>query len=229
MLNIPSLGIVPMNTKILFGLTLVAVLAMAVASPAVADAITGIKKTEIKVKNDEIKKLKFQLDDKVPKHPFGGYALFTDDGSVIAITSHEGFFDSTGQQAPTTSQVALQVGAIAAVCNVTDVACGNEWHAHLVNPEPETLCDEVGGIAKVGELTYNQPTDKLKIAGKNILASGIDLGTEGFVGAISGQLMDFTVGEPGGSAAFNLVPVNATGLPIENAGQLAAVCIVPSA
>ena len=179
MLNIPSLGIVPMNTKILFGLTLVAVLAMAVASPAVADAITGIKKTEIKVKNDEIKKLKFQLDDKVPKHPFG-------------------------QQAPTTSQVALQVGAIAAVCNVTDVACGNEWHAHLVNPEPETLCDEVGGIAKVGELTYNQPTDKLKIAGKNILASGIDLGTEGFVGAISGQLMDFT-------------------------GQLAAVCIVPSA
>ena len=49
MLNIPSLGFVPMNTKILFGFTLVAVLVMAVASPAVADAVTGIKKTEIKV------------------------------------------------------------------------------------------------------------------------------------------------------------------------------------
>ena len=50
MLNILSLGIVSMNTKILFGLTLVAVLAMAVASPAVADAITGIKKTEVSVR-----------------------------------------------------------------------------------------------------------------------------------------------------------------------------------
>jgi len=218
-----------MTKTVLLGLTLAAVLTLAIAFPAVADAITGIKKTEVKDNTDEINKLRFQLNDKVPETPFGGYALFTTDGSVIAITSHAGFFDSIGQQAPTTSQVANQVGAIAAVCSVTDVACGNEWHAHLVNPEPDTLCDDVGGIAKVGELTYNQPTDQLNIDGKNILARGIDKGTEGFVGAISGQLMDFTVGEPDFSAAFDLVPVNATGLPIENAGQLVAVCIVPSA
>jgi len=218
-----------MNTKILLGLTLVAVLAMAVASPAVADAITGIKKTEIKVKNDEIKKLTFKLDDKVPKHPFGGYALFTDGGSVIAFTSHEGFFDSIEQQAPTTSQVALQVGAIAAVCNVMDVACGNEWHSHLVNPMTDSVCDGVGGIAKVGELTYNQPTDKLKVAGKNIEGKGIDIGTEGFVGAISGSLMDFTVGTPGDSAAFDLVPVDVDGVPITVAADLVAICIVPTA
>lgn len=115
-----------MTRTVLLGLTLVAVLTMAIAFPAVADAITGIKKTEIKVKNDEIKKLRFQLEDKVPTTPFGGYAIFTSDGAVVAITSHAGFFDSTEQQAPTVTQVALQVGTFAAVCNVTDVACGNE-------------------------------------------------------------------------------------------------------
>ena len=221
-----------MTKTVLLGLTLVAVLAMAVAFPAVADAITGIKKTEVKVKNGEITKLKFQLDDKVPKHPFGGYALFTEDGSVIAITSHEGFFDSTGQQAPTASQIAQPVGAIAAVCNVTDVACGNEWHAHLVNPVTGPLDendDPICGFAAVGELTYNQPTDKLKIAGKNILARGIDIGNEGFVGAISGALMDFTVGNPTDmSAAFDLDPVDANGDTITKPAALAAVCIVPT-
>ena len=225
MLNIPSLGIVPMNTKILLGLTLVAVLAMTIASPAVADAITGIKKTDVKVKNDEISKLKFHLEDKVPKSPFGGYALFTDAGHVIAITSHQGFFDSVGQQAPTTAQVANQVGAIAAICNVTDVACGNEWHAHLVSPVDSPLC----GFKAIGELTYNQPTEYLKIAGKNIHAKGIDLGTEGFIGALSGTLQDFTVGTPGGSAAFDLDPVDANGVTITDPADFAAVCIVPTA
>ena len=60
-----------MTKTVLLGLTLVAVLTMVVAFPAVADAITGIKNTEIKEKNDEIKKLRFHLDSKVPKHPFG--------------------------------------------------------------------------------------------------------------------------------------------------------------
>ena len=215
-----------MTKKVLLGLTLVAVLAMAVAFPAVADAITGIKKTEIKVKNDEIKKLRFQLEDKVPTTPFGGYALFTTGGDVIAITSHAGFFDSTGQQAPTSAQVANQVGAIAAICNVTDVACGNEWHAHLVKPVANPLCS----FAAVGELTYDQPTDKLRIDGKNIIARGIDIGDEGFVGALSGLLQDFAVGTPdGGSAAFDLDPVDATGTTITDPADLAAICIVPTA
>ena len=218
-----------MTRKLLLGITLGAAFAILFFAPlGIADAITGIKKTEIKANDDEITKLRFQLEHKVPKTPFGGYALFTTDGSVIAITSHAGFFDSTGQQAPTAAQVANQVGAIAAVCSVTDVACGNQWHAHLVNPVADSLCDDVGGIAKVGELTYNQPTNRLEIDGKNIIAKGIDIGTEGFVGAVSGQLMDFTVGVPGASAAFDLVPVDAAGDPITVATDLAAICIVPT-
>jgi len=218
-----------MTKKVLLGLTLAAVLTLAIAFPAVADAITGIKKTEVKVKDGEITKLKFHLNDKVPTTPFGGYAVFTDGDSVIAITSHAGFYDSPGQQAPTESQIAQHVGAIAAVCNVTDIACGNEWHAHLVQAVANPLCDDVGGIAAVSELSYNQPTDELKIAGDNILAKGIHIGNNVFVGAIGGTLHSFDVGNPGDSgAAFDLVPVDALGVPITDPTTLAAVCIVPS-
>ena len=224
-----------MTKKVLLGLTLVAVLAMAVAFPAVADAITSIKKTEIKVKNDEIKKLKFQLTDKVPKTPFGGYAIFTDAGDVIAITSHGSFFDSTGQQAPTADQVALQVGGIAAICTVSDEACGSEWHVHLVKPANPEYGPEAGedlegtpicGFAAVGELTYTEPSEKLNVAGKHLLAKNIDIGTEGFVGALSGNLLDFTVGTPlEGGQGFDLEPVF---LDPEDITTLQAVCIVPT-
>ena len=49
----------------------------------------------------------------------------------------------------------------------------------------DAVCDDVGSIAKVGELTYYQPAEKIKIADKNIVAKCIDFDTEGFVGAIS--------------------------------------------
>lgn len=218
MLNIPCLGLVPMNTKILLGLTLVAVLVMTVASPAIAEAITGIKKTEIKVKGDEIDKLKFHLDDKVDKPTFGGYAIFTDGGAVVAYTSHGGVYDSTSQTAPTSNQVDIQVGAIAAVCGVSpDVACGDEWHSHLVVPDDSSpYCD----FAAISELTFNEPADKVKAKGKHVEGKDIALGTTGFVGAISGKLMDFTVGDPyeQEGQAFPLVPAF-------TASGLKAICI----
>jgi len=216
MLNISSLGLVPMNTKILFGLTLVAVLAMAVASPAVADAVTGIKKTEIKVKNGEIDKLKFHLDDKVEKPTFGGYAIFTTDGAVVAFTQHAGVYDSTSQTAPTSDQIDIQVGAIAAVCNVDDVACGDEWHSHLVVPDVDnSYCD----FAAISELTFNEPADKVKAGGKHVQGKDIALGDGGFVGAISGELSTWTVGDPlPDGAAFDLTPA-------ATASGLKAICI----
>ena len=48
MLNVVYFRFVPMNRKFFFGLTLTAVLAMAVAFPAVADAITSIENTQVK-------------------------------------------------------------------------------------------------------------------------------------------------------------------------------------
>ncbi len=58
---------------------------MAVAFSAVA--ITSIKKTEIKVKDDEITKLKFELEDKLPESVFDGNAIFTDGGGIVAIAA----------------------------------------------------------------------------------------------------------------------------------------------
>ena len=215
-LNVPGLAFVPMNSKILLGLTLVAVLAMAVASPAVADAVTGIKKTEIKVKNDEIKKLKFKLDDKVEKPTFGGYAIFTTEGAVVAYTQHAGVYDSTSQTAPTSDEVLTQFGAIVALCDPEASSCGGEWHSHLVVPNTDSLyCD----FAEISELSFNEPADKVKAKGKHVEGKNIALGTGGFIGAVSGQLMDFTVGTPQPEgAAFDL---NAAFVD----GELKAICI----
>lgn len=224
MLNIPCLGHVPMNTKILLGLTLVAVLAMAVAYPAVADAVTGIEKTEIKVKDGEIDKLKFHLDDKVAEDTFGGYAIFTDGGAVVAYTSHPGVYDSTSQTAPTSDQIDLPIGAIAAGCSVSpDIACGGEWHSHLVVPVGSPYCD----FAAISELSFNEPADKVKAKGKHVDGKDIAIGTEGFVGAISGVLMDFTVGTP---EDFNDATEEFDGVsfPLKTAfddGTLRAICI----
>jgi len=204
-----------MNTKILFGLALVAVLTIAVASPTVVGAITGIEKTEIKVKNGEIDKLKFHLDDKVEKPTFGGYAIFTTGGEIVAYTSHATVYDSTSQTAPTSDEILIQVGAIAAVCDSED-ACGGEWHSHLVvadfaNPYCET--------AAISELSFNEPASNVKADGKHVQGKDIAIGTGGFVGAISGQLMDFTVGDPlPDGVAFPLKPAF-------DAGSLSAICI----
>ena len=216
MLNMSSLTHVPMNTKILLGLTLVAVLAMTVASPVVAEAITGIKKTEIKVKDGEIDKLKFHLDEKLPDDVFGGYAILTDHGAVVAITKHPGFYDSVAQEPPTDAQVEIQVGAIAAKCTTSVDACGGEWHSHLVEPAASGYCD----FAAVGELTFNEPAEKVKAKKKHVEAKHIDLGDEKFVGAVSGEYRDFTVGTPiDGGVAFDLIPA------VSPAG-LKAICIM---
>lgn len=101
----------------------------------------------------------------------------------------------------------------------------------MVEPVTNDVCDAVGGIAAVGELTYDQPTDKLNIAGKNVIARGIDIGIEEFTEAIGGNMRDFTVGTPiEGGAAFDLVPVDSTGTPVtpDTLLDLTAVCIVPS-
>ena len=215
MLNMSGLAFVPMTKTVLLGLTLAAVLTMAIAFPAIADAITPIKQTEIKVKKGEISKLRFQLEGNVETQPFGGYAIFTQDGSVVAVTSHAGFYDSETQTAPTAGQTALQFDGPAAVCNVTDVACGNEWHSHLVEPTGSSYCD----FAAVSELTFEEPSDRLNVAGNNLIVRGIALGESDFTEALGGDFRGFVVGTPlDGGAAFDLNPAVVD-------GNLKAVCV----
>ena len=51
---------------------------------------------------------------------FGGYAIFTDGGAVVAVTSHAGFYDRETQTAPTLAQILLDPfeDGKAAMCNV---------------------------------------------------------------------------------------------------------------
>jgi len=203
-----------MTKTVLLGLTLAAVLTMAIAFPAIADAITPIKQTEIKVKKGEISKLRFQLEGNVETQPFGGYAIFTDGGAVVAVTSHAGFYDSETQGVP--SSVALQFPGPAAVCAADSEGCGAEWHTHLVVPDTDNAnCN----FAAVSELTFEEPSDRLNVAGNNLIIRGVDIGTNSFTPALAGGSDDFTVGDPlEGGAAFDLNPA------VSDAG-LQAVCI----
>lgn len=208
------LRFVPMTKTVLLGLTLAAVLTMAIVFPAVADAITPIKQTEIKVKKGEISKLRFQLEGNVETQPFGGYAIFTDEGAVVAVTSHAGFYDSETQGEPTIE--AISFDGPAAVCGEGSEGCGAEWHTHLVVPDVDSpYCD----FASVSELTFEEPSDRLNVAGNNLIIRGVDIGTNSFTRALASGTDDFTVGNPQeGGAAFDLNPA-------VFGGSLHAVCI----
>lgn len=229
MLKFPSLVLVPMTKTVLLGLTLMTVLAMTVVFPAVAEAITEIKKTEVKVKKGDLKKLKFKLQDKVPTGAFGGYAILTDasptaeyDGTAIAITSHAGFYDSERQSPPTLPPI-IQFGGPAALCAAGDSGCGGEWHVHVVEAVANTGC--ASGL-QVGELTFDDPSEKLKIKAKALVAKKIELGKEVYTAALAGGDNIFDAGTIPGTdgLAFDLTPKF---LDDEDPTTLQYVCIGP--
>lgn len=169
-----------------------------VSSPIWADPITELVKTKVKYDDDEYDKIKFKLAEKVPTDGsvFGGYAIFT-SGHVIAVTSHPSFYDSETQTAPSPGQVALDpFPGPAAVCNVGDVACGAEWHTHMVEPVTATNSDNspVCAIAAVGALTFEEVSEELKVKAKKIVLKEIE--SDDFTDAVSGNEKDFTAGSP---------------------------------
>lgn len=211
-----------MTNRVLLGITLTVVVTLIVAFPAIADAITGLKQTEIKVKNNEIQKLRFQLSGLVEKQPFGGYAILTESGTAVAVTSHAGFYDSEKQTPPTTP--VIDFPGPAALCSTTGPECGSEWHVHIVEPVANDAC--ATGLA-VGELTFEEPSNKLNIAGANLIARGIAIGDAEFTAALSGDVRDFSVGTPlEGGLAFDLTPIFAD---VNDPTTLQVVCIGPAA
>lgn len=203
-----------MNKKIL-GVSIATVLAVAlVGSPIMADAITELVKTKIKIKDDEYKKIEFKLAEKVPLNGevFGGYAIFT-DGDVIAVTSHQGAYDSEAQDFDNDETTF-------ALCNPAQLAaglCGPEWHSHLVQPVSHPRCE----FAAVGALTFEEPSDDTKTKGTKIKLKEIEIGTDEFTNSLTGDEQDFTAGHPTSSdgVAFDL---NAA---FDDGGSLVAVCI----
>jgi len=213
-----------MTKTILLGITLAVVFAMGFA--VFADAITGLANTSINQDNNKFKKITFSLveDVKINGEDFGGYAVFTTGGDVIAVTSHQGAYDSETQSFP-------QKRATFALCNGGQVNagfCGPIWHTHLVKPVGTALCQ----IAAIGGLTFEQPSNEVKVKNSNISFKNVQKGTSSFTESVSGAATDFTVGATqvspnpvtgvGDGVAFDLVPV------FDN-GNLLAICIGPAA
>jgi hypothetical protein len=90
------------------------------------------------------------------------------------------------------------------------------------------IADARCAIAKVGELTWDDPSNRLIVAGTNLIAQGIPLGVNQYTAALAGGLLDFDAGTTPGTSglAFDLTPIFLTpGDPT----TLDAVCIGPLA
>ena len=211
-----------MTKTILLGITIAAVFAIGFA--VFADAITGLANTDIKQNSNGFQKITFSLveDAKIAGEDFGGYAIFTTGGDVIAVTSHQGAFDSEAQGSP---------GGTFVLCSPAQVAsglCGPEWHTHLVKPVGSALCS----IAAVGSLTFEEPSKNVNVKDSDIAISNVKKGTSSFTNSVSGSALAFTVGASqvspnpvtgvGDGVPFDLVPV------FDN-GNLLAICIGPAA
>jgi hypothetical protein len=225
MLNIPCLGLVPMTKTVLLGATLAAVFTVMLFASPMADAITGLVETEVKDNKNTYQKITFSLADDVitdGTDTFGGYAVFTDGGDVIAVTSHMGAYDSAGQQ--------YDDPAITfALCSPEQLdagLCGPEWHSHLVKPADSDLC----AIAQVGALTFEEPSATVVANQDNIKVVNVKKGTKSFTNSVSGLSTEFTVA----SSAVDPHPLSGqAGVPFDLNpvfidGALNAICIGPA-
>ena len=189
-------------TKKVLTISFAAIFAVAiVGSTPIADAITDLVKTRVLATDDKIRVIDFKLSDKVPREgEFGGYAILTDSGQALAVTSHDGFFDSETQGLPSVDPT-LPISLSAAVCGEDDSGCGSEWHTHVVkvasptktvNEEEVPICS----IGAVGELSFQEPSEKLRILGKHLVIRGVDIGPQIYLGSLSSTGVEFDVGNP---------------------------------
>ncbi len=182
-----------MTPKKILGISIATVFAVGLlSSPLYAEAIPDLLQTRVNLAGDNYDHIVFKTADKIPRTgEFGGFAILT-DGHVIAVTDHAGFYDSKAQRPPTLPPD-LPISATAAVCNENDRGCNSKWHSHLVEPKPSDLC--LTGLA-VGALSFDEPSEKVKVLAKHIILRNIALGTSSFTESLTNTPKDFTVGFP---------------------------------
>ncbi|MDH3314078.1 MAG: hypothetical protein OEM28_13190 [Nitrosopumilus sp.] len=154
------------NTKIIFG-GIVAIAAI-IASPILAEAITGLDSTSITTTTEY--NIEFTTNGPVATDgsDFGGFAIFTTGGDVIAVTSHKGVYDSEGQAYPNKNKTF----DVCSNGNISEGYCDAAWHAHIVQPVEHPAC----AIAAVGSLTYEEP-GSVNITGNVVSVDGVPIGT----------------------------------------------------
>ena len=174
-----------MNSKLILS-GIIAITAM-IASPILAEAITGLTSTTV-TNNTTDYDIDFTLSGPVVTDgsDFGGYAVFTNSGDVIAVTSHKGVYDNEAQAYPNKNKTFD-------VCNKGNVNagyCDATWHTHMVKPVGHSACV----IAAVGALTFEQPSTSVIISGNVITVEGVPIGTISYTNSIDGTATDFTAG-----------------------------------
>jgi hypothetical protein len=213
-----------MTTKTILSVSLAVIFTVSMILSA--SAITGLANTSIRDNAKTYQKVIFTLDDSVVTDGtiFGGYAFFTTDGDVVAVTSHKGAYDSKGQKFddPNTTFALCNPGQLSAGL------CGPEWHTHVVKPVADPHC----AIAAVGALTYEQPSSHVKIKDNTITLDNVKKGTRTFTNSITSDPEEFIVG----NSAVDPNPVTSSGIgvpfdltPAFEGDTLAAVCIGPLA
>ena len=163
--------------KMILGATLVAIAAL-VGSPILAEAITEIKGVRVQMDDDgNFKGILFKTLDVVPQEGLaipGGYAIQTENGDFIAVTSHSGILDSEAQ-----------LDKFDAI-----------WHSHLVKVSKNGSCADL----TIAALSFEEPSSMVNVRGNNILVKAIANGTATYIDAISEKTLEFTVGNPVGKA-----------------------------
>jgi hypothetical protein len=104
--------------------------------------------------------------------------------------------------------------------------CGPEWHSHLVKPVSDSVC----AIAKVGALTFEEPSATVVANQDNIKVVNVKKGIKSFTESVTNTPTDFTAG----NSAVNPNPVTGDGVgvpfdltPVFDDGSLQAICIGP--
>jgi len=196
MLNIPSLGLVPMNTKTIFAISLATVFALSfvVAQDADAGKKAGHLETSTTVTVAEIDGEEFLKATIKAKGPiknngqFGayGYGLFTDGGAgnnVLALTTHMCASDSPVQGNVNDNRCPNPVGLLDE--DFTRANDGPLFHAHILDLMGNSAeCNAVDGniglevdvassLATNGGLDGVSPDFPIKVSGKTITVGNV--------------------------------------------------------
>jgi len=177
MLNIPSLGLVPMNTKTILGISLAAVFAVSIIGTAYAANPTWLGLSDVSVEEKKnITKLTGTAGDDVPSrtNDFGGFGWFYVSGAntAIAITTHSADiskpnpFDYEDNNARNDFRDSTQNP--------------DGWHGHNVVLVPSTSTESdfcVVDLSDAPNLGISFNGDKISVKAKNSKLTGELTGT----------------------------------------------------
>lgn len=140
--------------------------------------------------SSEITKAEIKVDEGLPQEDIGeffGFAIIT-DGTVYAVATHGGFFDSESQTDPANG------------CDATFPFddCEEVYHDHLINFKSDEADCDFGDLA-IDTISFEEIADTLEVDGNEVEIHGIPRDTQvDLTDALTGSTMDFTLGQPNG-------------------------------